>query len=130
MKHPVIMIVDDEADMLSLLEIALKRQGFAVMKAKDAELALHLVNSFKPNLFIVDVMMPGMDGIELCRELRTIPHTANTPVIIMTAYDSTRFRSKAREAGANSFLPKANMMRLLIEQVHSLLAAPLPRHMH
>jgi DNA-binding response OmpR family regulator len=116
----VIMVVDDEADMLTLLEIALKRQGLAVMRAQDARLALHLVKSLTPNLFILDVLMPGMDGFELCKELRANPYTANTPVIIFSARDNSWSRKKALDVGANAFVPKTAFSNL-IREVRALL---------
>jgi DNA-binding response OmpR family regulator len=117
----VVMVVDDESEMLSLLEIMLRRYGLAVMKAPDADLALHLVKSLKPDLFMLDVMMPGMNGFELCRELRATPHTAKTPVIIFSALDTPQSRKKAIECGANVFISKRALSDELSDQIHALL---------
>jgi len=117
----VVMVVDDETEMLALLEIMLKRYGLAVMKAPDADLALHLVKSLKPDLFMLDVMMPGMNGFDLCRELRATPHTAKTPVIIFSALDTPQSRKKAMECGANAFIPKRTLTEELASQIHALL---------
>lgn len=124
MNNKVIMVVDDEADMLTLLEITLKQHGFVVLKAQNAGLALHLVRSLTPNLFVVDVMLPGMDGIELTRKIRANPHTAKTPVIVFSAWDSMRVQNDAYEAGANVFLPKTILWRSLIPEVLALLNQP------
>ena len=84
-------------------------------------MALHLVRSLTPNLFVVDVMLPGMDGIELTRKIRANPHTAKTPVIVFSAWDSMRVQNDAYEAGANVFLPKTILWRSLIPEVLALL---------
>ena len=85
MFRQVVLVVDDDPDMLSLLNTMLRRNGYVVMRAASAELALHLVKSFMPNLFVVDVLMPDMNGFELCEKIRQIPHTANVPIIVLTA---------------------------------------------
>ena len=117
----VIMVVDDEVEMLSLLELILKRQGFAVMKAQDASQALHLSKSLIPNLFIVDVMMPGMSGIELCRRIRGFPHIANVPVIMFSAHNDVKNKDSSFRAGADAFLTKASLHNGLIDKIHKLL---------
>jgi len=117
----VVMVVDDETEMLGLLEIMLKHFGLAVMKAPDADLALHLVKSLKPDLFMLDVMMPGMNGFDLCRELRATPHTAKTPVIIFSALDTPQARRRAMECGADVFISKRTLTEELSGQVHALL---------
>ncbi|HVO68968.1 MAG TPA: response regulator [Aggregatilineaceae bacterium] len=117
----VVMVVDDESEMLALLEIMLRRYGLAVMKAPDADLALHLVKSLKPDLFMLDVMMPGMNGFDLCRELRATPHTAKTPVIMFSALDTPQSRKKAIECGADVFISKRTLSDELSGQIHALL---------
>jgi|MTBAKSStandDraft_2_1061841.scaffolds.fasta_scaffold06773_4 DNA-binding response OmpR family regulator len=121
MNNKVIMVVDDEADTLTLLEATLKQHGFVVMKAQSAGLALHLVQSLTPNLFVVDVTIPGMDGIQLTRKLRANPSTAKTPVIVFSAQNTTRDQRDALDAGANAFLPKTTLLRSLVPEILSLL---------
>ncbi len=123
MINKMALVVDDESDMLELLTVLLRRMGVAVMKAPSAERALHLVKSLKPDLFLLDVMMPGMDGFELCQHIRQTPHTAATPVIIVSALDTPRSRNKARECGANAFVPKNDLVIGLRMQVDELLSS-------
>ncbi|NDJ77870.1 MAG: response regulator [Chloroflexi bacterium] len=126
----VVLVVDDEVEMLTYLDVFLKKQGLVVMKARNAELALHLIKSLRPNLFLLDVMMPGMDGFELCREIRNIPHTAETPVIMITAYDTPQSREKAAECGADAFIPKTHLYQDLIDNIHTLLGTNSHGRMH
>lgn len=120
MINKVAMVVDDETETLALLEVLLRRLGFAVMKARTAGLALHLVKSLKPNLFVLDDRMPDSDGFELCRQLRASPHTAQVPVIMVSACDTPRTRQLAQESGANAFLPKPLLPSELSAQVSAL----------
>lgn len=80
-----IMLVDDENGMLDLIGLVLQRQGFSVLKAKDAFTALALLESSTPDLFVLDVMMSKMSGIELCRRIRERPETSETPVVMLSA---------------------------------------------
>jgi DNA-binding response OmpR family regulator len=122
MINKVIMVVDDESEMVKLLAVTLKQYGFAVMKAPNADVALQVARSFTPSLFILDLLMPRMDGIELCRHLRANPNTSQVPVIIFTAYDSWRNRQRAQEAGADAFVQKNGSATALIEKIQALLS--------
>lgn len=121
MNNKAVMVVDDDADVVEYLSILLRSEGLAVVKAHDADGALHLVKSLKPDLFLVDVWMPGLDGFELCRRLRENPHTASTPVIIFSALNTPRTQREARTAGADMFIPKSDLPRQLSQQVRALL---------
>jgi DNA-binding response OmpR family regulator len=121
MRNIVIMVVDDELEMLMLLDMVLKKQGFIVMKAQNAAMALHLVKSLTPNLFIVDVMMPGMNGFELCNEIRTNRYTSSTPIIVFSGRGDAKSKERALQAGANAYLPKTALPNGLINEVRELL---------
>jgi CheY-like chemotaxis protein len=86
MMNEKILVVDDEPASLALMEIMLRRKGFTVVTAGDAYRALALLAKEKPDLIILDVMMPGITGIELCRELRSRPDTAQIPVLMLSAW--------------------------------------------
>ena len=118
-----IMVVDDEVNILTLLDITLKRRGFSVLKANDSYSALTILESSTPDLFILDLMMPGMDGLELCRQIRARPETAQTPVIILSARYDPRSIDRARAAGANAYLSKMSLHSDLVTQVRSMLTA-------
>ena len=78
-------VVDDDAAILILADVILRRQRFDVTKVQNAFKALSLLGSMPPDLFVIDMMMPGMSGLELCQHIRLLPETANTPVIMVSA---------------------------------------------
>lgn len=118
-----IMLVDDESGMLDLVGLILQRQGLSVLKVKDAFTALALLESSNPDLFVLDVMMPGMNGVELCRLIRQRPETSETPVIMLSARTDGQTKRDSLEAGANLFLPKLAVQRDLAAVVSELLRA-------
>lgn len=117
-----IMLVDDENGMLDLVGLVLQRQGFSVLKAKDAFTALALLESSTPDLFVLDVMMPKMSGIELCRRIRERPETSETPVVMLSARTDSDARRQSLEAGATRYLPKVAIYREFITVVREMLA--------
>ncbi|NLE53030.1 MAG: response regulator [Chloroflexi bacterium] len=116
-----IMLVDDESGMLDLVGLILQRQGLSVLKVKDAYTALALLESSNPDLFVLDVMMPGMNGIELCRRIRQRPETVETPVVMLSARTDGQTRRDSLEAGATLFLSKLTVQRELAAIVRQLL---------
>ena len=84
--QPKILIVDDEEDILQFLEYNLKKENFEVHTALSGRLAIGIADKVKPDLIILDVMMPDLDGIETCKELRAIPSLKNTLVAFMIFY--------------------------------------------
>lgn len=117
----VIMVVDDEIGALTLIGIMLERGGFEVLKAKDAEQALVVLDHDKPDLIILDVMMPGMDGIELCRVLRQRPDTERTPILILSARGDAKSVMSGMDAGASDYLPKPILHHDLVAKVRRML---------
>lgn len=118
-----IMLVDDEAGVLALVSIILQRGGFTVQTARDAQSALKLLETCCPDLFILDVMMPGIDGLELCRRLRTDPRTEEIPVIICSARCDDNGTELASEVGAAAYIPKLTVHRDLLPRVRAMLEA-------
>lgn len=118
-KH--ILVVDDEIGALTLIGIMLERGGFSVLKAKDATSALAVLDQNTPDMIILDVMMPGMDGIELCQVIRQRDDTAETPVLILSARGDAESVMKGMEAGANDYLPKPILHHDLVSKVRSIL---------
>ncbi len=116
-----ILIVDDDPGTLTLVSVMLERGGFNVYKAKDAFEALDLLESITPELFVVDVMMPGMDGIELCARIRERPETHHTPVIMLTAHGNPELSQSAEAAGANAYLTKPILWHDMVSKVKSML---------
>ncbi len=116
-----VLVVDDEIGALTLIGIMLERGGFGVLKAKDAHVALSVLEENQPDLIILDVMMPGMDGIELCRIIRQRPVTRATPVLILSARGDAESIIKGIEAGANDYLPKPILHHDLVSKVRAML---------
>lgn len=117
----MIMVVDDDIHVLHLMELVLKRLQCSVVTIQDPEEAVRLLESVTPDLFILDFMMPNINGIELCRYIRSYPATAQTPVVILSAYYEPEKVAEAIQAGANAYLPKTALHSELINQIRSLL---------
>jgi two-component system, OmpR family, phosphate regulon response regulator PhoB len=100
----------------------LERGGFNVLKAKDADVALATLDQNTPDLIILDVMMPGINGIELCKMVRQRADTARIPVLILSARGDADSVMKGMEAGANDYLPKPILHHDLVAKVRSILA--------
>ncbi len=116
-----ILVVDDEIGALTLIGIMLERGGFNVLKAKDANAALTVLDKETPDLIILDVMMPGMDGIELCRVIRERSETREVPVLILSARGDAESVMRGMDAGANDYLPKPILHHDLVDKVRKML---------
>ncbi|MCB8965947.1 MAG: response regulator [Ardenticatenaceae bacterium] len=101
-----ILVIDDEFPVRYLVEHQLKRRGFDVMSAKDGPSGLEVAFAYKPDLIVLDIMMPKMDGFEVCEEIRENPDTARTPVIFLTACVTKEHKLQAFKAGADDYLMK------------------------
>jgi len=107
MKHKsTILIIDDEPSARTTLEALLFREGYELVFASNGAEGLEKAAQVKPDLILLDVMMPDMDGFEVCRRLRADPHLAEVPVIMVTALDDRRSRLQGIEAGADDFVSK------------------------
>jgi two-component system alkaline phosphatase synthesis response regulator PhoP len=116
-----ILIVDDEMGARTLIGIMLDRGGFDVLKAGDANEALAMLDSEKPDLMILDIMMPGMDGFELCKKIRQKPEHAETPVLILSTRGDSESVMRGMDAGATDYLPKPILHHDLVAKVRQLL---------
>lgn len=120
-RPPNILIVDDDWLNRDLLEAYLTASGCQVLTASNGKEALDIVSEYPPDLVLADVQMPVMDGLTLCRTLKSLPETRFVPVVIVTALDSEEERLNAIEAGADDFVSKPYNAIILLTRVRSLL---------
>jgi cyclic di-GMP phosphodiesterase len=116
-----ILIVDDESSARFALELLLRREGFDVREVHDGTSALLECAAFRPDVILLDVVMPGMDGFEVCRQIKTTPETRLTPVVLITGLSATEDRIKGINAGADDFLSKPLDLSELLARTRSLL---------
>jgi len=120
---PRILIVDDEPDVVQLIEYNLKAAGYDVVTAADGNEALDLARSSSPNLIILDLMLPEVDGLDVCKVLRRDRSTAGIPIIMLTAKASETDRVLGLELGADDYVTKPFSPRELVLRVKRLLRA-------
>jgi two-component system, OmpR family, alkaline phosphatase synthesis response regulator PhoP len=116
-----ILIADDEPDIIEILSFNLKGEGYEVMTAKNGDEALEKAKSFKPDLIILDMMMPGKNGLEVCNILRTQSMFAGTLIVFLTAINDENTEIKSLENGADDYLTKPISSKVLLSKVSSLL---------
>ena len=115
-----ILVVDDIEANVRLLEAKLSAEYYEVLTASDGPTALAMAARDKPDIVLLDVMMPGMDGFEVCRRLKDDPETRHIPVVLVTALDGRADRVSGLDAGADEFLTKPIDDVLLFARVRSL----------
>jgi DNA-binding response OmpR family regulator len=118
----VVLIADDDPDIRDLVEFKLTQVGHAVVAREDGPAALEAIRANRPDIALLDVMMPGMTGIEVCRALRTESATADLPVILLTARASDSDMEEGIEVGADDYVIKPFSLRDLTNRVEELLA--------
>jgi len=119
--RPTVMVVEDEADIRELLRYNLEREGFAVEEAGEGAEALKMIERRVPELLILDLMLPGMPGLEICRKLRGAPATASLPILILTAKGEEVDRVLGLEMGADDYVVKPFSPRELLARIKGLL---------
>src|SRR5262245_12858998 len=124
-RPPLVVCVDDDAQFLQSLARVIRRQGYRVLSYTEPELALEEMPLVKPDLVILDVLMPGLSGLEVLGELRQF-YPAQVPVVLLSALDGEDKFAEGRRHGAACYLTKPCPPEILIETVRRLLAAPEP----
>lgn len=118
---PTILVVEDEAALLALLRYNLERQGFHVEEATDGQEALLRIAEAKPDLVLLDWMLPAMSGIEVCRQIRRRPATRDLPVIMVTARTEDQDAVRALDTGADDYITKPFAVEALLARIRALL---------
>lgn len=116
-----VLVVEDEADIRELVRYNLEQEGFSVIEAGDGELGLSLARRERPTLLVLDLMLPGMDGLDLCRRLRSEEPTARLPILVLTARATEVDKVLGLEMGADDYLTKPFSPRELLARVKALL---------
>ncbi len=121
MAKPTILVVEDEAPLLTLLRYNLEKQGFRVEEATDGQEALLRVSESKPDLVLLDWMLPSLSGIEVCRQIRRRPATRDLPVIMVTARTEDQDAVRALDIGADDYITKPFAVEALLARIRALL---------
>lgn len=114
-----ILVVDDEQSIVTLLEFNLQKAGFEVIKTGDGPTAVTLAETEKPDLIVLDIMLPGMDGMEVCKKLRM--EKINTPILMLTAKDEEFDKILGLELGADDYMTKPFSPREVVARVKAIL---------
>jgi CheY-like chemotaxis protein len=112
-----ILVVDDDDSVLSFLTFSLKGEGFRVLEARDAETALDILTKNKPDLILLDIMLPKMDGFSMCRKVREDARFTTVPVLFITAYADPNSLKNTQDAGAQGLIEKPIMYSELLVQI-------------
>jgi two-component system phosphate regulon response regulator PhoB len=121
MNNKTILIIDDEKDLLELVRYNLEKEGYDAICAADGETGLEIATRHKPALILLDLMMPGKDGLEVCRQLRSDHRTNRVPIIMLTAKATEADRVVGLELGADDYVVKPFSPRELVARVKAVL---------
>ena len=124
-----VLIVDDEKDLLELVRYHLEKDGLTCLEARDGETALKIARERLPDLIVLDLMLPGVDGIEVCRKLRNDSTTASIAIIMLTAKAEEVDRIVGLEMGADDYMVKPFSPRELVARVKAVLRRGQPQHL-
>lgn len=116
-----ILVVEDEQDLQDLLKFNLEREGFEVTGVADGELALSVCRSHSPQLVLLDLMLPGRDGLEVCKTIKSDPELASTPVVMLTAKGEEADIVVGLELGADDYITKPFSPRVLVARLRAVL---------
>lgn len=118
---PTILLVDDDQDLIESLDFFLSRNNYHTIRAKDGVEAVNLAYRFHPDLILLDIKMPNIDGLTACQEIRNIQEIKDIPVIMLTAKGEIEDVKAAFKAGANDYVPKPFEMDQVKSKIEELL---------
>jgi two-component system phosphate regulon response regulator PhoB len=124
--EPTVLIVEDESALSTLLRYNLEREGYRVFEAKDGEEALLLADEAKPDLVLLDWMLPQLSGIEVCRRLRSRGHMRNVPIVMLTARGEEPDRIRGLDTGADDYIVKPFSMTELLARLRAVMRRVRP----
>ena len=117
-----ILIADDEENIVISLEFLMKREGFEVLVAQDGEQAVEMIRAERPDLVLLDVMMPKKSGFEVCQEIKSDPELSSVKILMLTAKGRETEVAKGLALGADSYVTKPFSTKELVEQIRNILA--------
>ena len=121
MSAHTILVVDDEQDLLDLIEYNLKKEGYKVLKAENGLEALEVAKEHNPDLVLLDIMMPKMDGLEVCDKMRSDPDLQHIPIIFLTARSDEKTEVEGLDTGADDYVTKPISTTKLISRIRAVL---------
>lgn len=121
--NKAMLIIDDNPQNLKLARVLFTANGYEVRTAEDAEQALQILESFKPVVILMDIQLPGMDGLTLTRRLKSDPHTSRIVIIALTAYAMKGDAARAYAAGCDGYAPKPIDVKTLPDLVARIVAS-------
>ena len=121
MPKQTILVIDDEKDILKLLQYSLEKEGYQVLLSKTGEEGLELARNKRPDLIILDLMLPDMEGFQVCKELRRICSPWSVPIVMLTALSEPVDRLKGFAHGADAYLTKPCRTEELLDTIERLL---------
>lgn len=121
MSTHTILVVDDEQDLLDLIEYNLKKEGFQVLKSENGVDAMEIAREKNPDLVLLDIMMPKMDGLEVCNKMRSDPELSHIPIIFLTARGDEKTEIEGLDSGADDYVTKPISTTKLISRIKAVL---------
>jgi two-component system, OmpR family, response regulator MprA len=118
---PLLLVVDDEHAIVDFIRLGMRYEGFRVAQAPDGQSGIDLAQRLRPDLVVLDIMLPDVDGLLVCERLRANPATANTPILMLTAKDEVQDRVSGLNSGADDYLTKPFSFEELLARVKALL---------
>lgn len=116
-----VLVIDDQENIIEFIKLGLKYEGFLVESAADGPQGLAAAQRINPDLIILDLMLPGIDGLEVCRRLRANPTTKDIPILMLTAKDDVRDRITGLDTGADDYLTKPFSFEELVARIRAIL---------